>query len=183
VAEIANQTWEANRYARAAGFVPVLGIPVVDLLAPQAGERILDLGCGDGVLSARIAEAGATVVAVDAAPDLIAAARRRGLDARLVDGQELPFANEFDAIFSNAIKFSSACLVLSSSAYSDGKSAGKSIVCTICPSCIRAPFSCSTDRITSRMSKTLSCNSSFPDPAFDKSRISLMILSKCVPLS
>ena len=102
MAEIVQQSWEAERYAEAGAFVPVLGMPVVELLDPRPGERILDLGCGDGVLSAKIAAAGATVVAVDAAPDLIAAAKARGLDARLADGQQLPFAAEFDAVFSNA---------------------------------------------------------------------------------
>ena len=87
--EIANQTWDAGRYASAGAFVPVLGLPVVDLLAPLPGERILDLGCGNGDLAEKIAAAGATVVAVDAAPDLIAASRARGLDARLMDGQNL----------------------------------------------------------------------------------------------
>jgi SAM-dependent methyltransferase len=102
MARIAQQSWEAERYAEAGAFVPVLGLPVVELLDPWPGERILDLGCGDGVLSERIAAAGATVVAVDAAPDLIAAATARGLDARLMDGQKLPFAAEFDVVFSNA---------------------------------------------------------------------------------
>jgi SAM-dependent methyltransferase len=72
------------------------------LLAPLPGERILDLGCGDGVLTAKIADAGAAVVAVDAAPDMVAAARARGLDARVLPGQSLDFAREFDAVFSNA---------------------------------------------------------------------------------
>src|SRR5690606_32972475 len=65
-------------------------------------ERILDLGCGDGALSARIAEAGAQLVAVDSSDVLLAAARARGLDARLMDAQSLTFAGEFDAVFSNA---------------------------------------------------------------------------------
>lgn len=94
--------WVAADYAANAGFVPALGAPVLDLLAPQAGERILDLGCGDGVLTARIAEAGAQVVGVDASDTLIAAARAQGLDARLMDGQALAFDAEFDAAFSNA---------------------------------------------------------------------------------
>ena len=97
-----SQIWLAERYATVGAFVPVLGAPVLDLLAPRAGERVLDLGCGDGVLSEKIAAAGAEIVAVDAAPDLIAAARTRGLDARLVDGQTLRFSAEFDAVFSNA---------------------------------------------------------------------------------
>jgi trans-aconitate methyltransferase len=100
--KIADQTWNAGRYAVAGAFVPVLGLPVVDLLAPQPGERILDLGCGNGDLAEKIAAAGATVVAVDAAPDLITASRARGLDARRMDGQNLAFGREFDAVFSNA---------------------------------------------------------------------------------
>lgn len=99
---IADQTWLAARYAENAAFVPALGAPVLDLLAPRPGERILDLGCGDGVLSERIAAAGAAVVAVDAGPDMVAAAGARGLDARVMDGQKLAFDRIFDAVFSNA---------------------------------------------------------------------------------
>jgi trans-aconitate methyltransferase len=102
MAEIARQEWSARRYAETAHFVPALGAPVLELLGPARGERILDLGCGDGVLTEKIAAAGATVLAVDAAPDMIAAARARGLDARVLDGQLLDFAAEFDAVFSNA---------------------------------------------------------------------------------
>jgi SAM-dependent methyltransferase len=102
MAEIARQRWWAERYAETAHFVPALGEPALELLAPVAGERILDLGCGDGVLTEKIAAAGATVVAVDAAPDMVAAARARGLDARVVAGQHLAFEGEFDAVFSNA---------------------------------------------------------------------------------
>jgi len=96
------QHWSAERYAATAHFVPAFGAPVVELLAPQPGERILDLGCGDGVLTEKIAAAGATVVAVDAAPDMVAAAKAKGLDARVVPGQSLAFEREFDAVFSNA---------------------------------------------------------------------------------
>jgi len=102
VAELSKQHWSAERYAEAAHFVPALGTPVLELLAPEPGEHILDLGCGDGVPTERIAAAGATVVGVDAAPDMVAAARARGLDARVVAGQNLAFDGEFDAVFSNA---------------------------------------------------------------------------------
>jgi len=94
--------WEAERYARDAGFVAVLARPLVDLLAPRPGERVLDLGCGDGRLSADIAACGAVVVGIDSSPDMVRAARGRGIDARLVDAAELPFEREFDAVFSNA---------------------------------------------------------------------------------
>jgi trans-aconitate methyltransferase len=102
VAEIARQRWSAERYAETAHFVPALGAPVLELLAPSPGEHILDLGCGDGVLTQKIVAAGATVVAVDAGPDMVTAARARGIDARVMDGQKLTFSGEFDAVFSNA---------------------------------------------------------------------------------
>lgn len=98
----AGQEWEAARYATHARFVADLGLPVVELLAPRPGERILDLGCGDGVLTQRLAEIGCVVIGVDAAPDMVREACARGVDARLADGADLPFAAEFDAVFSNA---------------------------------------------------------------------------------
>ncbi|MGA7802434.1 MAG: methyltransferase domain-containing protein [Gammaproteobacteria bacterium] len=95
--------WNPADYKRHAGFVSELGEPVVRWLAPRPGERILDLGCGDGALSARIADLGCELVAVDANPAFVAAARERGLDARLMDARELAFERPFDAVFSNAV--------------------------------------------------------------------------------
>jgi len=96
------QTWDPDRYARNARFVADLGAPVVDLLAPHAGERILDLGCGDGVLTAKLASLGCQVTGVDASPQQIDAAQKLGLDARVMNGEALDFNGEFDAVFSNA---------------------------------------------------------------------------------
>lgn len=96
------QVWKAQRYAENARFVSELGAPVLELLAPQRGERILDLGCGDGALTEKLVAAGATVIGVDGAPDMIAAARSRSLDARLMRAEALEFHREFDAVFSNA---------------------------------------------------------------------------------
>jgi len=96
------QSWDPGRYARNARFVADLGAPLLDLLAPLPGERILDLGCGDGALTRRIAEAGAEVVGVDASAEQVAAARALGLDARVADGHALAFDGEFDAILTNA---------------------------------------------------------------------------------
>ncbi len=94
--------WSADRYAAHARFVSDLGTPLLELLAPRPGERILDLGCGDGALTELIAETGAEVVGVDASADMAAGALGRGLDARVMDGQALAFEAEFDAVFSNA---------------------------------------------------------------------------------
>jgi SAM-dependent methyltransferase len=66
------------------------------------GEKILDLGCGDGVLALEIARHGCHVVGVDASSEMVAAARSSGVDARCVDGAALQFSGEFDAVFSNA---------------------------------------------------------------------------------
>jgi SAM-dependent methyltransferase len=96
------QTWDPARYERNARFVSDLGAPVVDLLAPVAGERILDLGCGDGVIAAELAARGCEVVGVDASAAQVEATRARGVDARVVDGHRLDFDSEFDAVFSNA---------------------------------------------------------------------------------
>lgn len=96
------QTWNPQDYDKNARFVTDLGAGVVELLKPQPGERILDLGCGDGVLTKKLVDFGCRMVGVDASPEFIVAARGLGLDARLVDGQALNFNGEFDAVFSNA---------------------------------------------------------------------------------
>lgn len=99
---MSNQRWESDHYMQHAGFVPELGLPVVDWLAPRPGERILDLGCGEGSLTEKLQAVGCAVVGVDSSAEQVAAARERGLDARVADAQALPFRQEFDAVFSNA---------------------------------------------------------------------------------
>jgi len=99
----AAQTWDPASYARHARFVSDLGSPVIELLAPQTGERILDLGCGDGALTKKLAELGCEVVAVDSSAPQVEAARAIGLDAHVMRAEALPFTEEFDAVFSNAV--------------------------------------------------------------------------------
>lgn len=96
------QVWSAETYARHARFVSDLAGPVLEWLAPQAGERVLDLGCGDGVLTAELARRGVSVLGIDISESLLKAAAERGVETRQMDGQNLPFDGEFDAVFSNA---------------------------------------------------------------------------------
>ncbi len=96
------QTWDPERYARTARFVAELGMPVVELLAPRPGERILDLGCGDGYLTARLAALGCDVLGVDASAAQVEAARRAGVRADTMRAEDLAFESAFDAVFSNA---------------------------------------------------------------------------------
>ena len=100
--------WSAADYAQNASFVPELGAAALQLLAPRPGEMILDVGCGDGALTAKIAEAGARVIGLDSSPEMVEAARARGIDAFLADAETLDLAQQserfgqFDAVFSNA---------------------------------------------------------------------------------
>jgi trans-aconitate methyltransferase len=96
------QTWDPQQYAQNARFVSDLGTPVLELLAAQPGERILDLGCGDGALTAKLAALGCAVVGVDGSPAQVEATRQLGLEAQVMDGERLTFNDEFDAVFSNA---------------------------------------------------------------------------------
>ena len=96
------QRWDPNRYAENVRFVSDLGQGVVELLAPVAGERILDLGCGGGVLAKQLAAMGCEVVGVDGIVEMIQATRALGVQATVMDGQALSFDNDFDAVFSNA---------------------------------------------------------------------------------
>ncbi len=96
------QTWNAAGYDQHARFVSDLGAPVLALLAPAPGERILDVGCGDGVLSQKISQIGCTVVGLDSSPDFCASATRLGLDVLEISASDMTFQNEFDAVFSNA---------------------------------------------------------------------------------
>jgi len=94
--------WDAGDYARVGAFVAELGGAALDLLDPHPGERILDVGCGEGTLSRRIAERGATVLGIDNSPEMVAAARAKGVDALLLAAEDMQFFGEFDAAFSNA---------------------------------------------------------------------------------
>ena len=94
--------WDAADYARVGAFVPALGAAALDLLDPQPGEHILDVGCGDGTLTVKIIGRGATAVGIDNSLEMVAAARDKGVDAILLDVRDMAYDRAFDAVFSNA---------------------------------------------------------------------------------
>ncbi|KAJ3129452.1 hypothetical protein HK100_008599 [Physocladia obscura] len=104
--------WNPAAYASNASFVPQLGAPILNILSPKQGERIFDIGCGDAILTSKIANAGATVIGTDASPDMIAQARivHPEGEYHVLDGHALvttawaqdPDTEKFDAVFSNA---------------------------------------------------------------------------------
>ena len=99
----AEGNWDPGAYARNARFVSDLGAGVLDWLEPRPGELILDLGCGDGALTEKIAASGAEVIGVDYSPRMVEAARVRGIEAVVMPAEALTFQADFDAVFSNAV--------------------------------------------------------------------------------
>lgn len=96
--------WDPGLYDDKHSFVWKHGASVVELLAPQSGEQILDLGCGTGQLTAKIAESGAKVVGIDRSPAMIDQARKQfeHIDFQEADAHDFHFEQPFDAVFSNA---------------------------------------------------------------------------------
>jgi trans-aconitate methyltransferase len=97
--------WDAELYEARHGFVWQLGSDVLKLLNPQRDERILDLGCGTGQLTQKIAESGAKVIGLDSSADMVGQARQNYPNIQFVlqDATKLNFREEFDAVFSNAV--------------------------------------------------------------------------------
>jgi SAM-dependent methyltransferase len=97
--------WDVERYEAGHEYVWKLGKGVLDWLEPKTGESILDLGCGSGQLTSEIGAMGVAVTGVDSAPSMVAQARINypDLTFQLADARDLPFANQFDAVFSNAV--------------------------------------------------------------------------------
>jgi trans-aconitate methyltransferase len=101
--QVVTQTWDPQAYGQHGAFVHGLAGGVLEWLQAQPGERILDLGCGDGQLTGRIAATGASVVGLDASPQMAAAAGARGIAVDEGNAERLPYAEQtFDAVFSNA---------------------------------------------------------------------------------
>ena len=96
-------SWNPDEYKKHTGFVSQLAMPVVDLLEPKSGERILDIGCGDGTLAQEIEKRGAKVLGVDLSKEMVQKAKENGIEAMVASVTALPFVEEFDAVFSNAM--------------------------------------------------------------------------------
>jgi len=96
--------WDAGLYDDKHSFVWKLAAGVLELLNAQSGERILDLGCGTGHLTAKIAETGALVVGVDRSPEMIRQAKEKypSLQFEVMDAREILLDGKFDTVFSNA---------------------------------------------------------------------------------
>lgn len=99
-----SQHWDPNLYQSSHAFVWQKAADLLELLAPQAGERILDLGCGTGQLTAQITERGAAVVGIDRSAEMIDQARRNFARLRfdVADATMFTVDAPFDAVFSNA---------------------------------------------------------------------------------
>ena len=99
-----NSAWNPTLYDDRAAFVSELATDLVVWLRPSEGERVLDLGCGTGTLTAQIARQGARVIGIDRSPEMIDSAREKysELAFEVHDGQDLNYSAEFDAVFSNA---------------------------------------------------------------------------------
>ncbi|ARV60484.1 SAM-dependent methyltransferase [Nostocales cyanobacterium HT-58-2] len=97
--------WNAELYDSKHSFVSELATDLVELLSPKQGECILDLGCGTGHLTYKIASKGAKVMGIDSAPTMIEQARKNypQLDFDVINAKNLPFTEQFDVVFSNAV--------------------------------------------------------------------------------
>jgi trans-aconitate 2-methyltransferase len=98
-------SWDAKNYQARHSYVFEYGKAVLDLLAPQPGERILDLGCGSGQLTAAIADTGASVIGLDSSPEMLDEARKQhpAIEFRLGNAAAFSLDAPVDAVFSNAV--------------------------------------------------------------------------------
>ncbi len=94
--------WNPTSYNKHTAFVSQLALPVVDLLDPQKGEKILDIGCGEGTLAVEIERSGAKVIGVDMSAEMIEQCQAKGIEAYVGSVTNLPYEEAFDSVFSNA---------------------------------------------------------------------------------
>lgn len=97
-------TWNPALYDNQHAFVWQYGESLIDWLAPQSGERILDLGCGTGHLTAKIVSTGAIATGIDADAHMIEQAQQHypHLQFAVMDARCFQVEQPLDAVFSNA---------------------------------------------------------------------------------
>jgi len=95
--------WNPETYNKHTHFVSALALPVVDLLDPQKGEKILDVGCGEGTLAVEIERRGAKVIGIDMSQEMVDFSQAKGLEAYVGTVTDLPYIAQFDGVFSNAV--------------------------------------------------------------------------------
>ena len=95
--------WNPKTYNKHTAFVSQLALPVVDLLDPKKGENILDVGCGEGTLAVEIEKRGAKVIGIDMSQEMVAFSKQKGIEAYVGSVTALPYTNQFDGVFSNAV--------------------------------------------------------------------------------
>ncbi|MFP5114178.1 class I SAM-dependent methyltransferase [Bacillaceae bacterium C204] len=104
IGRVKDDRWNANLYDQEHAFVSQFGGDLVQWLAPQPGENILDLGCGTGDLANKLNQLGATIMGIDKSSNMVQQAQNKypGLTFIVQDAVNMKYNNEFDAIFSNA---------------------------------------------------------------------------------
>jgi trans-aconitate methyltransferase len=98
------QSWNPDLYNRNHSFVYHFGADLISSLAPQQGERILDVGCGSGQLTESIRTCGAQATGIDASSEMIGDARTRfpHVAFQVARAEDFRFDEPLDAVFSNA---------------------------------------------------------------------------------
>lgn len=100
-----NKQWNAKDYAKDFSFVPQYGANMLELLAVKPGEHVLDLGCGNGLLTKQIQQLGADVIGIDSSAEMLEIAKVNYPDIRFsqADATDFQLENPVDAVFSNAV--------------------------------------------------------------------------------
>lgn len=96
--------WKPELYTEKHAFVYEYGENLIELLDPEAHERILDLGCGTGQLTAKIDTLSKEVIGIDKSAEMIATAQSSfpNIEFQVADASHFTFEKKFDSIFSNA---------------------------------------------------------------------------------
>ena len=101
---VKEDSWNAGLYDEKHSFVSQFAGGVVQWLAPQAGEKILDLGCGTGDIAHQLSQQGVHIIGIDQSENMVQQAQRKypGIPFEIKDAVNIQYINEFDAVFSNA---------------------------------------------------------------------------------